>query len=241
MKRCQQRVHLVSSAEPVPTTDWHEVFLSNGASYFFNEATRQTSWRVPEEVKEARSRPPPLDDKTAAMLARAAASGAAVAPQYASGAWNAVTHFVWKGLQHCLRMEWLVTHAHTPSYRAAAVAEALAKHGAPARDGNGQRLQALAAPAARPSHGDDDDDDDVFFTEDDIVGAARGAAQIEAGPAGLTGARPAPSQADTPDPVEAFEELLASAGVHAFSRWERVLASIQDDPRFKVFEQSIWR
>ncbi|KAK2079131.1 hypothetical protein QBZ16_002822 [Prototheca wickerhamii] len=135
----------VFSGEPVPTTDWHEVFLSNGASYFFNEATRQTSWRVPEEVKEARSRPPPLDDKTAAMLARAAASGAAVAPQYAS-----------------------------------AVAEALAKHGAPARDGNGQRLQALAAPAARPSHGDEDDDDDVFFTEDDIVGAARAPPTAEA-------------------------------------------------------------
>lgn len=140
-----------------------------------------------------------------------------------------------------MRLEALDTHAHPPTRGAAAVAEALAKHGAPARDGNGQRLQALAAPAARPGHGDDEDDDDVFFTEDDIVGAARGAASIEAGPPlGPTGARPAPSHA-MPDPVEAFEELLASAGVHAFSRWERVLASIQDDPRFKVPGQGIWR
>lgn len=72
-------------AESIAGTDWHEVTCSDGATYFFNKATRATSWKVPEEVAAARSRPPPLDEKASAMLARAAAAGAAIAPQYVHG------------------------------------------------------------------------------------------------------------------------------------------------------------
>lgn len=40
--------------------------------------------------------------------------------------------------------------------------------------------------------------------------------------------------------VEAFKALLADKGIHAFSRWERELAKLQADPRYKVGGRGSW-
>lgn len=113
---------------------------------------------------------------------------------------------------------------------------------------------ALAAQEQEP-------DADVFFTEDDIVTAA---AKSEQEPDRMFGESTGEEQSDegkgatqkadagqpvaseqrfideqVPTAINAFEDLLASAGVHAFSRWERELGKIQNDPRFQVF--SGWR
>jgi len=69
----------------VAGTSWLEVRTDTGQKFWHNDATGQGTWECPPEVRAASSKrpaPPSLDPTKAAMLERARAAGAVVAPQF---------------------------------------------------------------------------------------------------------------------------------------------------------------
>eukprot|EP00887_Chlorella_sp_A99_P005017 scaffold4.g5017.t1 len=266
------------SSERVPGTEWTEVSCQagvlggcavggvgvgnvacarrDGRKYFFHRKTQETSWTVPPEVEARRKLN--LDPARAAMLERAKAVGAEIAPEYravlggsgtgggggggaGAGQQEEEEHFDVTFTEEELGLE-------EPA--AAQLQQQQQQGGAPPPGG---------APPAHPPPGAPPPHAQQFPPPYPPPFPPPGAPAAPGYPGGAGVRPPAPppprpavvvrpppgpppkaaggygpgGRLSRDEAVEAFRELLADKGIHAFSSWELSKKKLQGDPRWQ--------